>query len=249
MDVLLALGALVVIISVPTLLGLIYLELRHRRMFGPRSIINAEHGNPDTAAIAMSVQAELERLRADVHGALTTVSTDLERVREQLVKREPVSIAAPAAIQAHDQPRMDRDRETTVSELYSALSRLDVAFLAVARPVLLPGEPFDLNDDLPAEAFNWENWNDVGAAAYQFAEAFSERRIRLDSVTRDHLHGTLGSIRRCLTAQLYPILTDLDGSPGEENRAVVTQVVSTLASDIQEARAVLEHATGPATSP
>ncbi|HEX3303144.1 MAG TPA: hypothetical protein VHR64_09700, partial [Thermomicrobiales bacterium] len=208
MDVLLGVAALVVLISVPTLLGLIYLELRQRRMFGPRSIITNERANNDTAAIAMSLQAELERLRSDVHGILTAVSSNMEQVREEIASREPVSIPAPIAQPLSEPPRIDSDRSAAIVDLYSALSRLDVAFLAVTRPVLLPGEAFDGGDDLPTEALRWESWNDVGAAAYHFAEVFSERRIRLDPPTRDHLTGTIGSIRRCLTERLYPLLSD-----------------------------------------
>jgi hypothetical protein len=245
MDVLLGVAALVVLISVPTLLGLIYLELRQRRMFGPRSIITNERANNDTAAIAMSLQAELERLRSDVHGILTAVSSNMEQVREEIASREPVSIPAPIAQPLSEPPRIDSDRSAAIVDLYSALSRLDVAFLAVTRPVLLPGEAFDGGDDLPTEALRWESWNDVGAAAYHFAEVFSERRIRLDPPTRDHLNGTIGSIRRCLTERLYPLLSDFDGSIGEQNRLAAAEVVGSLAIDIQDARLVLEHASGP----
>jgi hypothetical protein len=230
---------------VPTLLGLIYLELRQRRMFGPRSIITNERANNDTAAIAMSLQAELERLRSDVHGILTAVSSNMEQVREEIASREPVSIPAPVAQPLSEPPRIDSDRSAAIVDLYSALSRLDVAFLAVTRPVLLPGEAFDGGDDLPTEALRWESWNDVGAAAYHFAEVFSERRIRLDPPTRDHLNGTIGSIRRCLTERLYPLLSDFDGSIGEQNRLAAAEVVGSLAIDIQDARIVLEHASGP----
>ncbi len=115
----------------------------------------------------------------------------------------------------------------------------------MTRPVLLPGEAFDGGDDLPTEALRWESWNDVGAAAYHFAEVFSERRIRLDPPTRDHLNGTIGSIRRCLTERLYPLLSDFDGSIGEQNRLAAAEVVGSLAIDIQDARIVLEHASGP----
>jgi hypothetical protein len=245
MDVLLGVAALAVLISVPTLLGLIYLELRQRRMFGPRSIITNERANNDTAAIAMSLQAELERLRSDVHGILTAVSSNMEQVREEIASREPVSIPAPIAQPLSEPPRIDSDRSAAIVDLYSALSRLDVAFLAVTRPVLLPGEAFDGGDDLPTEALRWESWNDVGAAAYHFAEVFSERRIRLDPPTRDHLNGTIGSIRRCLTERLYPLLSDFDGSIGEQNRLAAAEVVGSLAIDIQDARIVLEHASGP----
>lgn len=247
MDVLLGIAALVVLISVPTLLGLIYLELRQRRMFGPRSIITNERPNNDTAAIAMSLQAELERLRSDVSGVLAAVSSNVERVRDEIVNREPIPAPAPVAMPAPEAPRVDTDRSAVIAELYSALSKLDVAFLAVTRPVLLPGEAFDLDDDLPGDAFRWESWNDVGAAAYHFAEVFSERRIRLDPATREHLNTTIGSIRRCLTAQLYPLLSDLDGSIGEENRQEVAGVIGSLAGDIRDARVTLEHATTPDT--
>jgi hypothetical protein len=247
MDVLLGIAALVVLISVPTLLGLIYLELRQRRMFGPRSIITNERPNNDTAAIAMSLQAELERLRSDVSGVLAAVSSNVERVRDEIVNREPIPAPAPVAMPAPEAPRVDTDRSAVIAELYSALSKLDVAFLAVTRPVLLPGEAFDLDDDLPGDAFRWESWNDVGAAAYHFAEVFSERRIRLDPATREHLNTTIGSIRRCLTAQLYPLLSDLDGSIGAENRQEVAGVIGSLADDIRDARVTLEHATTPDT--
>lgn len=244
MDVLLGLGALVVLISVPTTLGLIYLELRQRRMFGPRSIITTDASSSsasETAAIAMSLQAELERLRSDVHGALSSVSSDIERVRDHLANREAMSIAAPPPA-VTETPRVDADRTATLAELYGALSKLDIAFLAVARPVLLPGEMFDLEDELPVEAFRWESWNDVGAAAYHFAEVFSERRIRLDVETRDRLNATVGSIRRCMTTQLYPLLTDVDGSIPDEERSAVAQVVNSIAADIRDARDTLEHA-------
>ena len=80
MDVLLGVAALVVLISVPTLLGLIYLELRQRRMFGPRSIITNERANNDTAAIAMSLQAELERLRSSVAAVQLRVGVEVDAV-------------------------------------------------------------------------------------------------------------------------------------------------------------------------
>ena len=122
---------------------------------------------------------------------------------------------------------------------------IGLAFLAVTRPILLPGEAFDGGDDLPPEALRWESWNDVGAAAYHFAEVFSERRIRLDPTTRDHLNSTIGSIRRCLTERLYPLLSDLDGSIGEQNRLAAAEVVGSLAADIRDARTTLEYASGP----
>lgn len=248
MEILLGLAALVVLVSVPTLLGLIYLELRQRRMFGPRSIINSDSSNGDTAAIAMSLQTELERLRSDVRGALSGVSGDIERVHEHLAAREPVGIAAPAAASHPELLRPHGERAAAITELYSALSKLDVAFLAVARPVLLPGEPFDRDDDLPIEAFRWQSWNDVGSAAYQFAELFSERRIRLDPGTRDKLNARIASIRRCLTTELYPILSTLDGPISEKDRSAVADVVGSLAADISDARALLERASDPAAA-
>ena len=244
MDILLGLGALVVLISVPTLLGLIYIELRQRRMFGPRTIISADHSgsgaqNHELTGIAMTLQSELERLRADVHGAISAVSTDVGQVREHLINTP--AVAAPQVIGAATEPRTDPQRTTAISELYAALSKLDVSFLAVSSPVLLPGEQFDAESELPREVYAWESWNDVGAAAYQFAEAFSARRLYLDGQARDRLNRAIGSIRRCMTVQLYPVLTAGGQSINDEQREVVGTVVATLAANIQDARAELER--------
>jgi hypothetical protein len=246
MDILLGLAALVVLISVPALLGLIYLELRQRRMFGPRSIISADHGpgvnsSHELASIAMSLQSELERMRSDVHGAISAVSTDVERVREHLVNLPAVRTPQAEPIRVSSEPKIDPQRASAVADLYAALSKLDVTFLAVSRPVLLPGESFDEDTELPLEAYAWDSWNDVGAAAYQFAEVFSERRLYLDPETRDQLNTCLGAIRRSLTQQLYPALTDMDPRRPDENRESVLGVVSSLAARIQEARGVLER--------
>lgn len=246
MDILVGIAAVVVMISVPTVLGLIYVELRQVRLFGRRGTFGASTSGNDTAAIAMSLQSEIERLRSDVHSAMTGLSTDLEQVRDHLSSHGAVSLTQIPATTVHDSaPRLDAERASALSALYSALSRLDVAFLAVARPVLLPGETFDPDTDLPTEALRWESWGAVGTAAYQFAEVFSERRICLDVTTRDRLNTYLGSIRKSLTARLYPALNDRDGSVAEGNRVVVNQVIAELAADIVDIRTILEHATLP----
>jgi hypothetical protein len=246
LDTLFDVVAIIVLISVPTLLGLIYVELRQRRMFGPRSIISADSSSHDTAAIAMNLQAELERLRADVHGTLTTVSTDIERVRDHVLNREPTGIALGQNSVSQEPNHFDPERAAAVSELYAALSRLDVAFMAVTRPAHLPGEQFDMEGELPVDAYRWESWSDVGTAAYAFAESFSERRIRLDSATREQINATIGSIRRGLTAQLFPVLSESGGYISTEKRETVAHVVGAMASDISDARAILEHISGPA---
>ena len=91
----------------------------------------------------------------------------------------------------------------------------------------------------------------VGAvtAAYGFAEAFSQRRILLDAATRDRLNAAITSIRRTLTTQLFPALTDLDGGIPETRRQDVAALVSALAADINDVRTVLEHATLPTPNP
>lgn len=245
MDTLFDVVAIIVLISVPTVLGLIYLELRQRRMFGPRSIISADSPSHDTATIAMNLQAELERLRADVHGALTTVSGDIERVRDHVLNREPASIAPGPTTIVPEATIFDPNRTAAISELYAALSKLDVAFMAVTRPAHLPGEQFDVEGELPVDAYRWESWSDVGAAAYAFAESFSERRIRLEPAAREQINATIGAIRRGLTAQLFPVLSESGGYIGSEKRETVAQVVCAIASDISDTRAILEHISGP----
>jgi hypothetical protein len=248
MDTLLGIFAGIIMMVVAISLVLIYLELRHRRLFGPAEIYQtapvATPTHNDTAAIAMSLQSELERLRADIHGSLTAVSTDLEQVRDQLTVAAASQASQPQATIVPDLPRPDPERSGAITELYGALSNLDTAFLAVSQPTLLPGESWDEDAALPAEAFDWQSWNDVGAAAYQFAEVFSRRRIQVDPVTRDHLNKTISSIRRILTTQLYPALTDVDRGIPEENRDQVLVLVRGLGAELADARVVLEHAAG-----
>ena len=244
MDTLIGAVAIIILISIPALLGLVYLELRQRRLFGPHDIIQTPTNN-DTAAIAMSLQAELERLRAEIHGSLNAVSTDLERVRDQLAVTATVQSRPAEPVKIAEPERIDPDRLAAINELYDGLSALDTAFLAVSRPMLLPGEPFDPEQDLPIEAFTWECWNDVGSAAYAFADAFAKRRIRLDPATRDQLNTIISNIRRSLTTRLYPALTDIDGGIPEANRMQVVGLVAALAAEIAGARTILEQATVP----
>jgi hypothetical protein len=241
MDILVGVAAVVVMISVPTVLALIYLELRQRRMFGHHDIITKVQPQGDFAAIAMTVQSELERLRAEIRGSLTAVSTDIEQVRESLAN-PPRTEQAPAAPIATELHRLEPERASALAELYGALSALEIAFLAVSRPMLLPGEPFDPEIDLPSEAFTWESWNDVGTAAYGFAEVFSKRRIALDQATRERLNTAITAIRRNLTTRLFPALTDVDGGVPASRRDEVATLVNTLGAEISDVRAVLEHA-------
>ena len=240
--------AVVIMIAIPAILGLIYLELRQRRMFGPRDIITAPAQN-DVAAIAMSLQNELERLRADIRGSLSTVSTDLEEVRDQIaiaqVPPAPI-VSAPVSPPPPVISRPDPDRLSAISELYGALARLDTAFLAVSRPIMLPGEAFDPDLDLPANAMSWDSWNDVGSAAYQFAEVFSQRRVQLGRDTREQINRSITTIRRNLTTRLYPSLTDFDRGVPEEHRDQIAQLVSNMATEIDAMRRALELASdGP----
>lgn len=255
MDTLLGIFAGIIMMVVAISLVLIYLELRHRRIFGSHdvypqpTVVTAPIQN-DTAAIAMSLQSELERLRADIHGSLTAVSTDLEQVRDQLSVAAQAQSRLPEPVVVPELPKPDPERTGAITELYGALSSLDTAFLAVSQPMLLPGETWDEDLTLPAEAFAWDAWNDVGAAAYQFAEVFSRRRIQLDPTTRDHLNASISSIRRNLTTRLYPALTDVDRGIPDENRDQVVQLVRALGAEIGDVRIVLEHAAiGPSASP
>jgi hypothetical protein len=68
----------------------------------------------------------------------------------------------------------------------------------------------------------------------------------LDSATREQINATIGSIRRGLTAHLFPVLTESGGYIAAETRATITHVVGAIAADISDARAVLEHTSTPA---
>ena len=131
-----------------------------------------------TAAEDARSDAAVERLRADVLAALSSRRADAIHVR----------------------------RQDVCAELYVTLARLEAALAAVSNPVLLPGEPYVIPDELPASALIWENWNDVGERVFVLADTFNAQCLHLSQQTRRDLGQFLTMLRTLLTGTIYPNL-------------------------------------------
>jgi hypothetical protein len=128
-----------------------------------------------------------------------------------------------------------------VADLYRKLAKLEMAFLSITNPVLLPGEPFALPPELMPETLKWENWKDVGDAAFAFAEAFNQDRIYLDDTCCRELIGFIGGLRELMTTAIYPNLLSRSGIEPEQARALLRTALEQLGRDIPEARELLER--------
>jgi hypothetical protein len=222
----------------------------------------------ETRQILRDVEAELQRFRdmlrattqeqethlvrlrtqvSEVDGkAAATLEQALRDVRDQhtaeLSRLREVIAAAIATLAAQRPPSegpVSRRTEALV-ELYRHLTKFETTFVSVANPVLLPGEPFTLPAELPAESLRWEAWKEVGNAAFVFADAFALHRLDLDDTVCRELTSFLTDIRQILTRSIYPYLQTAATNP--EARQQLRRSLEQLAAEIPRARESLERA-------
>jgi hypothetical protein len=197
--------------------------------------------------------AQLARLRdrfAEVDGqtanALEHALGELRSHQEiELVRlRDGVGAAMAAIAVRQTAPDADafaaRKAEAT-ADLYRKLAKLETSFVTLANPVLLPGEPLALPPELLPETLKWENWKDVGDAAFAFAEAFNQDRIYLDDETCRDLIEFIGRLRSVMTTSIYPNVLPKPGADPAESRAALYSAMEQLGHDIPEARERLER--------
>jgi hypothetical protein len=161
------------------------------------------------------LDAELGRFREGMGGALATIAARQESGEEKIRSRQADAIA----------------------DLYERLAKMESALLAVANPVLLPSERLVLPDQLAPEHLAWEQWKEVGDAAFSFADTFNRNRIVLDDATCRDLAVFVTSIREQLTRSVYP---GLQRPQTDEQRQLFRQSLEQLGADISAARARLE---------
>ncbi len=154
--------------------------------------------------------AAVERLRADVLAALAARRADTDRTR----------------------------RKDVCAELYVTLARFETALSAVSNPVLLPGEPYAIPDELPASALVWENWNDVGERVFVLADTFNAQRLHLSQQTRGDLGLFLTKLRTQLTGTIYP---NLQSNVGSSQHLALRKALKEIAEGLREARETLER--------
>jgi hypothetical protein len=197
--------------------------------------------------------AQLARLRdrfAEVDGQTATAlehalgelrthqEIELSRLREGV----GAAMAAIAVRQSNPESQVIAARKAEATAgLYRKLAKLETSFMSLANPVLLPGEPFTLPPDLLPETMKWENWKDVGDAAFAFAEAFNQDRIYLDDATCRELISFISTLRLLMTTTIYPNVLPRPGVDPVESRAALQGALEQLGHDIPDARERLEH--------
>jgi hypothetical protein len=152
--------------------------------------------------------------------------------------------AAIAAIAARQQATADSGlaerRAEAFGDLYRRLTKLETSFVSITNPVLLPGEPFMLPAELPAEALRWEHWKELGDTTFAFADGFAQHRLNLDDATCRDLTAFIGEVRGLLTKSIYPNLQTAATNP--DTRASLRKALEQLGAEIPRAREGLERA-------
>ena len=161
------------------------------------------------------LDAELGRFREGIGGALAT-----------LAARQEAGEANSRARQAD-----------AVFDLYQRLAKMEATVVAVANPVLLPSERLTVPDELAPENLGWEQWKEVGDAAFAFADSFNRNRLVFDDSTCRELSIFVTGLREKLTDNIYPNLRQ----PTEDQRHLLRQALEQLGADISTARDRLEQ--------
>ncbi len=179
--------------------------------------------------------AALDRVIGDVRASH---ETELAHLRDALA-------SALATLPATSGRRLEFDptagrRADAVTMLDQHLAKLESSFVSVTNPLLLPGEPFTLPAELPAEALRWESWKEIGDAAYAFAQSFGAERIHLDDATCRDLTAFVTAVREHLTRTIYPTLAN--GGTSDDPLVTLRSAFEQLGADIPAARACLRTA-------
>jgi len=166
-------------------------------------------------AIDTRQEAALDRLRADLLAANSERELRLAGMRQRERRLE------------------------AMADLYARLARLEAAVAAVTNPILLPGEPYAPPAEFLPDSLVWDNWKDVGDRAFAFADAFNAERISLDPSVDEALATFVVTLRGTLTQSIYP---NLRANPSPSQTEALRAALTTLASDLPQARAGLTHA-------
>lgn len=131
-------------------------------------------------------------------------------------------------------------RGETLAELYSCLARVEAALAAVVNPMLLPGEPLAIPEELPAEALVWSTWGDVGERAYGLGNVFNENRLLLDGATGDAIAEFVATLRQGLTGSVYPNVRI--AKPSADQLAQMRSGLEAIVAELPKLRRTIEDA-------
>ena len=195
----------------------------------------------EPVAVALDDSA-LRDLREELHGELTRAAgltrefdARLTRIEEVLAEARHMPDEIGQSLQAQDarirrhirklRVEINTTRATStpygqrradaLADLYGNLARIEAALAGVVNPMLLPGEPLSVPDELFDDTLVWANWNDVGERAYAFGEVFNQTRFVLEPEIADRIERFIAAFRQALTGTVYPVLQSDTRSPAQ----------------------------------
>ncbi|MGI8643500.1 MAG: hypothetical protein ACR2LS_05225 [Thermomicrobiales bacterium] len=217
-----------------------------------RAEANAEQLRGELRTLASEYQAQLGRLRER--------NTELEHLATRFREQADTSAAAQleAAAAKEDVARLRKELDTrleglstastgsdgpraagvaAIADLYGRLARVEASLAALTNPILLPGEPYSVPDELVPDALKWDNWKEVGETAYALGEQFNLARIQLSRDVVDEMGSCITTIRSTLTTAIYP---NLDTTLSPERTRILREGLSTIAESLSTLRQRLE---------
>lgn len=200
-------------------------------------------GLDEVRARRAELDALLARTREAVARDAEARRQEEQERRQRTIERDAPRQAAPAAGGGAGRANghaggAATDREAdALTELYRRLARLEASLSALTNPVLLPGEPFAVPDEFLPEALRWENWKEVGEAAFGLGDYANGARILLEARTADAVGGCITTVRAALTRSVYP---NLGHAPSTEQLATLRAGLGELARAIPDLRRTLE---------
>lgn len=169
------------------------------------------------AGVTRDFDARLTRIEADVSTARhlpDVIASSVQKTEARTRKRLEKLRVELQAVRKLENPFGQR-RVDALARLYGQLAQVEAALAAVINPMLLPGEPLKVPDELYDDTLEWSNWGDVGERAYSFGEAFNQTRFVLEPELADHIESFIGTFRQALTDTVYPIVQNQARTPAQ----------------------------------
>lgn len=160
------------------------------------------------------------------------VKQDVERLREELTASVGKMSSTASST---DGPRTAQ--VAVLADLYGRLARVEASLAALTNPILLPGEPYSVPNELVPDALKWDNWKEVGESAYALGEQFNLARIQLPREVVEEMGSCITTIRTTLTTAIYP---NLDATLSPERTQTLRSGLGTISHSLAKLRQRLE---------
>jgi hypothetical protein len=155
-------------------------------------------------------QLELDRRLQRIDLALTEIRTvpdeltGVMRLRERRLRRSVEQLRVELEGVRRGATAAGARRDEALAELYGHLAQIEASLATAINPMLLPGEPLQMPEELAPETLEAETWDEVGEHAFAFGMAFNRDRLVLDPELAREIEQFLATLRQSLTGKVYP---------------------------------------------